>query len=50
MAFYAILTSSISGVFGLLGSFYWDTPTGPSIVVAAISLFLIISVLAQKWR
>ena len=50
MAFYAILTSSISGVFGLLGSFYWDTPTGPSIVAAAISLFLIISLLVQKWR
>ncbi|MBX3576304.1 MAG: metal ABC transporter permease [Rhizobiaceae bacterium] len=40
----AVLASAIGGasvVAGLLGSFRFDTPSGPSIVVAALAIFLI---------
>ncbi|GJL83298.1 MAG: membrane protein [marine bacterium B5-7] len=42
------LISALAGVFavvaGLAGSWQWDTPAGPSIVVAALSLFLLSSI------
>lgn len=40
MALYASLAGMMSVVAGLAGSFGFDTPAGPSIVVAALVLFL----------
>ena len=46
------LTSSLIGcssvIGGLLASFYWDTPTGPSIVVTAAAIFFAIGTLAGQ--
>ncbi|MSO80905.1 MAG: hypothetical protein EXQ97_04585 [Alphaproteobacteria bacterium] len=39
MAILAALVGSLSVAMGLAFSFAWDTPTGPSIVVAAATLF-----------
>lgn len=39
MAILAALIGSLAVVMGLAGSLAWDTPTGPSIVVAAATLF-----------
>ncbi|MEE9315239.1 MAG: metal ABC transporter permease [Rhizobiaceae bacterium] len=44
MAFLAALAGVISVVAGLFASLQWDTPSGPSIVVAAFILFLAASV------
>jgi zinc transport system permease protein len=41
MALLASLLGSLAVVTGLFGSFNWDTPTGPSIVVAASLIFLL---------
>lgn len=40
MAVLAALVGAIAAVGGLFGSLAWDTPSGPSIVVAALILFL----------
>lgn len=40
MAVLAALIGMVSVVLGLFGSLEWDTPSGPSIVVAAFALFL----------
>lgn len=40
MAVLSAATGALSVVGGLLGSFRWDTPAGPSIVVMALILFL----------
>jgi len=40
MAFGAILAGFLAVGTGLFGSFYWDTPAGPSIVAAAAGLFV----------
>jgi zinc transport system permease protein len=40
MALAASLAGAGAVVFGLWGSWTWDTPTGPSIVLAAMALFL----------
>ena len=40
MAIFAGLIGMLSVAGGLMGSFQWDTPSGPSIVVAAFLLFL----------
>ncbi|MDF1792600.1 MAG: metal ABC transporter permease [Thalassobaculaceae bacterium] len=39
MAVLASLTGALSVVLGLVASLQWDTPSGPSIVVAAVVLF-----------
>ena len=39
MAILAALAGSLAVAMGLAGSLAWDTPTGPSIVVAAATLF-----------
>ncbi len=39
MALLAVLAGGLSVVLGLLGSLQWDTPSGPSVVVAAMALF-----------
>lgn len=51
MALLAALIGVVSVVAGLYGSLEWDTPSGPSIVVAALVLFLLsISPLANLFR
>jgi len=47
MAVVAILAGMFSVVLGLGASFLWDTPAGPSIVVAASSLFLLSQILKK---
>jgi zinc transport system permease protein len=39
MAIFASVAGCIAVILGLTGSFYWDTPAGPSIVLAAAALF-----------
>ena len=41
MAAFAALAGMLAVVFGLEGSLAWDTPSGPTIVVAALGLFLL---------
>ena len=41
MALLAMLLGMVSVVLGVLSSLQWDTPTGPSIVVAAAMLFFV---------
>jgi zinc transport system permease protein len=41
MAFLASLIGCLAVIGGLFGSYTWDTPAGPSIVVAACLLFLL---------
>ncbi|NDV86168.1 hypothetical protein GTW51_05575 [Aurantimonas aggregata] len=41
MAALAAIIGVLAAIGGLLGSLQWDTPSGPSIVVAALLLFLI---------
>ena len=41
MAIFASLAGMAAIVLGLEGSLRWDTPSGPSIVVAALALFLV---------
>lgn len=41
MAVLAALVGAAAVVGGLYGSLYWDTPSGPSIVVAAVVFFVI---------
>jgi zinc transport system permease protein len=48
MAFTASLIGAGSVWIGLEGSLKWDTPAGPSIVVAALVAF-IASVLPVRW-
>lgn len=40
MALLAALFGVVAVVGGLFGSLHWDTPSGPSIVVAAVTLFV----------
>jgi zinc transport system permease protein len=41
MAAYAAAAGLLAVGFGLWGSVLWDTPSGPSIVVAALALFIL---------
>ena len=41
MALFAALAGAVSVVAGLFGSLEFDTPSGPSIVVAALAVFLL---------
>ena len=47
MAIFASLIGCFAVGGGLYGSFTWDTPAGPSIVVAACALFLVSFILPQ---
>ena len=47
MAILAIVSGIISVFAGLTASFLWDTPAGPSIVMAATGLFLLSQLLIQ---
>ena len=48
MAVVAALAGALAVVGGLLGSLRFDTPSGPSIVVAALALFLVAIALPQR--
>ena len=41
MVIYAMILGALSVMAGLAGSWQWDTPTGPSIVVASLLSFII---------
>lgn len=45
MALIASLVGMVSVVLGMLASFRWDTPAGASIVVAATSIFVVLTAL-----
>jgi zinc transport system permease protein len=47
MAVLASVLGCIAVVGGLFGSYQWDTPAGPSIVVAACALFLLVMLLPK---
>ena len=49
MAVIASLLGALAVAGGLLGSLQYDTPSGPSIVVAALVLFLV-SIAVPIWR
>ena len=49
MAAYASVLGAVAAVAGIYGSFRFDTPTGPSIVVAALGV-LVVSGFGQKLR
>lgn len=49
MAVIAALIGAASVVGGLYGSLTWDTPSGPSIVVAALGLFVLSLTPAAAW-
>lgn len=46
MAVFAALIGAVSVVAGLNASLIWDTPSGPSVVIAAFALFVLSSVSA----
>jgi len=48
MALIAMVVGCFSVMLGLLGSFYYDTPSGPSIVVAGCILFIISILIPRK--
>jgi zinc transport system permease protein len=41
MALLAVVFGLLSVSLGVLGSMQWDTPAGPSIVLAAVLLFFV---------
>jgi zinc transport system permease protein len=41
MAVFAVVVGILAAAGGLAGSLAWDTPSGPSVVVAALVLFLL---------
>lgn len=49
MAIYASLIGALSVIGGLTGSLQYDTPSGPSIVVAAVVIF-VLSVVPRQWK
>ena len=48
MAVIASLLGVLAVVIGLLASYQWDTPAGPSVVVAALSIFLFLYSLPRR--
>ena len=49
MAVISAIAGVVAVVVGLNGSLRWDTPAGPSVVVAALALFLV-SLGVPMWR
>ena len=47
MALIAVVCGAASVLAGLMGSAQWDTPSGPSIVVAAVVIFLVSLILSK---
>lgn len=50
MALIAMVMGGLALVLGLFGSTQWDTPTGPSIVIAATSLFILSTLICSVKR
>ena len=50
MAVLAAIIGSVSVIGGLFGSLQWDTPAGPSVVLAAVALFLLVLLLPVRRR
>ena len=50
MALLASLIGMLAVCGGLFGSFQWDTPAGPTIVLSACLLFLLSFILPRRWR
>lgn len=48
MAVLASISGMLAVLIGMWASFHWDTPAGPSVVVAATALF-VLSLLLQPW-
>lgn len=48
MAVLSALFGGLSVIGGLYASRYWDTPSGPSIVVAALALFIVTLILPDR--
>ena len=49
MAVLASLIGAASVVGGLFGSLHWDTPTGPTIVVVALLIFMLSLAPGAQW-
>ena len=49
MAIFAAIVGWLSVIGGLSGSFFWDSPAGPSVVVCAVIIFVVISLL-RNWK
>ena len=50
MAILAAVIGTVAVIGGLTGSLQWDTPAGPSVVLAAVALFLLVMVLPGRRR
>ncbi len=56
MAGLAAMAGTVAVIVGIQASLRWDTPTGPSIVVAALGLFIVVQTvgamgaIASRWR
>lgn len=50
MAVLAAVIGIVSVIGGLTGSMQWDTPAGPSVVLAAVALFLLVLLLPVRRR
>lgn len=48
MVLYAMLIGVIAVMLGLTSSYFWDTPAGPSIVVAATCFFIVLQMLPKR--
>ena len=48
--FGAVAIGVFVSIVGLIGSFYLDVPSGPTIVVGAILLFVLVAVVSASWR
>ncbi|CAA6818072.1 MAG: Zinc ABC transporter, inner membrane permease protein ZnuB [uncultured Thiotrichaceae bacterium] len=48
MVLYSMLIGVIAVVSGLSSSYFWDTPAGPSIVVAATCVFIVLQMLPKR--
>lgn len=48
MVFFAMLIGLIAVMLGLTSSYFWDTPAGPSIVVAATCFFIVLQMLPKR--
>lgn len=48
MALIAPIIGAVSVIVGLISSFIWDLPSGPSVVIAATCLFAIINITYKK--
>ena len=50
MAVLAAVIGAVAVIGGLSGSLQWDTPAGPSVVLAAVALFLLVLLIPVRRR